>query len=395
MDETHSGPTSPIRRHAMSPIDTSPAHSPSPYRTRLRRRTSSFSSYHDPSPTTPKSRHRFSNASQLSLDIGSPVDEDGATRSGRGLGNLADELDQLDDEDEDYEEGPDVDAPDCEGDAGQEGAIGEEQSRDSGIDVTYPDPTQNGAAAKQVRNFSKPFGGSKEDRPPGEADEHGNLDGEDRLSSDLEDLMNTIARMTSYTSTTEDPLIPRTIGQLQDLGNQTNLEAAAHRYTTSTNSLTSHLNSQAKALQTLAQSLYPMFAGFAAPLDPEIAEEVVPLLDALKENIPQPDLVPVQKLQKLDRETTDIISTLSQLTDTLQMGKQITNSAARHLRSTQTMVVELRREHDKADLARHELAKTDWHQRLKDRWCGEQCKDIISGFEDHCNTLRSSLEEVN
>ncbi|KAK4507314.1 hypothetical protein PRZ48_001049 [Zasmidium cellare] len=376
MEFTTSPPATPRRQHMVSPIDTSAASPTNSFREHLRRRTSSFSSNHDRSPVTPRSRHRFSNASQLSGEFGTPVDEGGG-----GLGNLADELDQLDDEDT-FEEGDTEGGPQCSNEEGEK----DEASRDSGIDVSYRDSAKKQQSPNSVRNFSKPFTGKE--KPPDEEEED-----EERFSPDLEDLMNTIARMTSYTSTSEDPLIPRTIGLLQDLGNQTSLEAAAQRLTTSTNSLTSHLTTQTKNLQTLAQSLYPMFA-FSAPLDPAIIEETLPLADALLKDIPQPDMVPVQKLQKLDRETADVIHALSQITDTLQMGKQNTNAAARHLRTTQTMVLELRQERERAELARHELEKSDWDEKLKNRWCGAECKDIISGFEDRCNALRGSLEEA-
>ncbi|KXT02760.1 hypothetical protein AC578_5464 [Pseudocercospora eumusae] len=370
---TTSPPLTPVRTYTMSPIDTSPTLS---YRQHLHRRTSSFSSNHDRSPITPKSRHRFSNASQLSGEF-SPHGDDGG--GGGGLGNLADELDQLDAEDE-FEEGVTEDI--------QEGD-GEEQSRDSGIDVSYAHAqSENGRSregAKHVRNFSKPF----KDGAPSTGDDNDDTESEDRFSPDMEDLMSSIARMTSYTSTTEDPLIPRTIAQLQDLGNQTSLEASAQRLTTSSNSLTSHLSTQAKTLQALGQSLIPLFS---STLDPVLLEETIPLVEDLVKIIPQPNMLPVQKLQKLDRETAEVIHTLTQLTDTLQMGKQITNTATRHLRITQEMVVDLRREREKTELARHELQKTDWDEKLESRWCSGQCRDIISGFEDRCNALRGELE---
>lgn len=368
MDSAITPPLTPIRTY-MSPTHTSPTRTS--YREHLRRRTSSFSSNHDRSPVTPKSRHRHSNASQLSADFGPHVDDEG----GGGLGNLADELDQLDDEeDDDYDEGVTEDIPHCEG---------EEQSRDSGIDVSYAH-SENGQpkdASRHVRNFSKPF----KDGPTR------NEDGEDEMfSKDLEGLMADIARMTSSTSASEDPLIPRMMAQLQDLGNQSSLEAAAQRLTTSTNSLSSHLNTQAKVLQTLAQSLVPLFS--FATLDPALVEEMTPVMEALAKDIPQPDMQPVQMLQRLDRETTDVAHALSGLTDTIQMGKQITNSAARSLRTTQDMVVDLRTVRERADLAQHSLSKSDWPDKIKDRWCGAECKDIISGFEDRCMDLRRELE---
>lgn len=389
--ENSSPPLSPIRQY----IDTSPSHSQ--YREHLRRRTSSFSSNnHDRSPTSPQSRHRFSTASQLSVEVpDTPLDE----RGGGGLGNLADELDQLDDED-DEDEDDDDDFDEGVTDDIHHQLKGEEQSRDSGIDVSYANSEKGGQGTtkRHVRNFSKPFGGgSDSEKPPDEIRSANNkaaaaADAEDDFSSDLEDMMNTIARMTSYTSNTEDPLVPRTVTQLQDLGNQTDLEAGAHRLVTSTNSLTSHLTSQAKALQTLAQSLYPMYAGFGTTsLDPSQIEEVLPLLDMLKDSLPHPDMMTVQKLQKLDRETLDVIQTLSTLTDTLQMGKQITNSAARHLRTTQTMVEELRRERERGESAKEDLTGSGWDAKLEKRWCGAQCGDILSGFEKRCDVLRGEL----
>lgn len=298
------------------------------------------------------------------------------------MGNLADELDQLDD-DEDFEEGETEDSQ-----LGHLEAEQDETSRDSGIDVSYKDNNRM-RPSDRATNFSKPF--CAREKPPDEEEEE--REAEDKLSPELEDLMNTVARMTSYTSTSEDPLIPRTISQLQNLGNQTNLEAAAQRLATSTNSMTAHLTSQSKALQTLAQSLYPVFA-FSAPLDPDLIEETLPLVETLREDIPGVDMLPVQKLQKLDRETVDVTNSLSQLTDTLQMGKQVTTTASRTLRTTQTMVSELRLEQERADLARHELTKSDWEERLRNKWCGSECKDIISGFEDRCSVLRGSLEEA-
>lgn len=377
METASSPPLTPVRQYMMSPLDTaaSPSSSHS-YREHLRRRTSSFSSNHDRSPTTPRDRHRFSNASQMSAEFGTPADHGGG-----GLGNLADELDQLDDDDE-FEEGGTEDAQHENADADQD-----ETSRDSGIDVSYRDANKT-RLVENTRNFSKPF--CARDKPPDEEEED-EQEAEDRMPPDLEDLLNAVARMTSYTSTSEDPLIPRTISQLQDLGNQTNLEAATQRFTTSTNSMTAHLTTQSKSLQALVQSLYPVFA-FSAPLDLGIVEETLPLVEALHQDIPSVDVIPVQKLQKLDRETADVIQSLSQLTDTLQMGKQITTTASRNLRTTQTMVSELRLERERADLARHELSKGDWHEKLKSRWCGAECKDIMSGFEDRCTALRGSLE---
>lgn len=295
------------------------------------------------------------------------------------MGNLADELDELDDDGE-YEEMTEATVHDEVGDepSPMDGA------RDSGIDVSYSSAKKGSPRSK---NFSKPFCAVDEDKAA-EGEE------EENLSPDLEDAMSSIARMASTTPTTnEDPLLPRVVALLQDLGNQSSLEASAQRLNTSTNSMTAHLGSQSKALLTLATTLYSPLT-FSAPIDPELVEETVPLIEALLADLPHPDTTPLTGLQKLNYETQNVIQTLSHLTDTLQMGKQTTNTASRHLRTTQQMVAELRRERERAEVARHELSKGKWEEKIEKRWCKAQCDDVVQGFERKCEELRGQLVQV-
>ncbi|KAF2721860.1 hypothetical protein K431DRAFT_210933, partial [Polychaeton citri CBS 116435] len=390
-----------------------------------RRRNSSFSSNHDRSPITPTSKHRFSNASIGSNDLPTP----GEDRDG-GLGNLADELGDLEnEEDEIYEEEGERlgDLGEEEGDEEEAAAL--KEARDSGVDVSYRHAADAGAGevegtrrgGKHVRNFSKPFGSPDGGRGGGRRLPEGYDGDEEPLSRDLEELMVAVAKMANSsgsapstsaaasTATNEDPLIPRAIAQLQDLGNQTALEQGATRLNTSTNSMTSHLTSQTKSLQSLASSLYKPFGAAAyfptnptsasalSSVDPATLEETIPFLDALLSNLPHPDTAPLQGLQKLSRETDNVMQTLSQLTDTLQMGKQATGAAARHLRTTQMIVAELRRERERADDARLELASEgakEWEDKVRRKWCRSECEDVVKGFEGYCDSLRVRLEEA-
>lgn len=356
-------------RPSMSPLMTSPTNS---YREQFKRRNSSFSSNHDRSPVSLR-KNRYSTASRDSVDL-SPIGD-----NGNGMGNLADELDELD-EDVDYEE----DATDAalerlENDEGQQSPA--EGTRDSGVDVSY----MSKQSSPHARNSSKPF--SIAEKPPDKTDEEDH----DKLSPELEEAMGSIARMASHTITAEDPIIPRTVALLQDLGNQSGLEANTQRLTTSTNSMTSHLTAQSKAVQQLSTSLFTPFA-MSAPLDPTIMEETLPLIEFLLKDLPLPDTVPLKGLRKLDRDTNEVVQCLSHLTDTLQMGKQTTNSASRHLRTTQTMVAELRRERERAESAKLELSRTGWDDKLRQRWCAGECDDILGGFESKCQALRESLQ---
>ncbi len=287
------------------------------------------------------------------------------------MGNLADELGDLDDEEE-------IEDDVAVGEDGEE-VSAVDGARDSGIDVSYE--SRRGSPA--VKNFSKPFAGVE--KPPDRESV------QDKLSTDMEDLISAVGRMASYAESSEDPLVPRFVALLQDLGNQSALEMGVQRMNTSTNSMTSHLASQTKTLQSLATSLYSPLALHMMPLDPELIEETTPLIEMLLQDLPLPDTAPLQGLQKLCRDTDSTIHTLSQLTDTLQMGKHITNEASRHLRNTQRMVAELRRERERADVAREELARGGWHDRVGQRWCGGECKDIMDGFERQYMGLREAL----
>jgi hypothetical protein len=299
------------------------------------------------------------------------------------MGNLADELDQMDD----YEE--------VEEDLAQENGVSGEQetpavdgARDSGIDVSY----ESKRGSPLMKNFSKPFPGAG--KPPDHGQQE-NGEQEEKLSSECEDLISSVARMASYAGTSEDPLIPRVVSLLQDLGNQSGLEAGVQRLNTSSNSMTANLTVQSKTLQGLVTSLYSPLALFTAPLDPEILDETGPLIEALLKDLPIPDPAPLQGLQKLIRDTDNVTQTLSQLTDTLQMGKHVTNEASRHLRNTQRMVAELRRERERADLAREELKSGNWHARIEERWCATECRDIMGGFEEMCNELRDGIAQAS
>jgi hypothetical protein len=325
-----------------------------------------------------------------------------------GMGNLADELDQLDDE-YDYEEDA-GDTTQLRTDGGPDDSI-IEGARDSGIDVSYPPGSHN--SPSRARNFSKPLG--QEDKPPDAAgDEEGN---EDRFSPDLEDLVATIARMTAYTTTSEDPIIPRTTALLHDLGPQSNLEAGIQRFNTATNSMTAYATAQTKSMQVLAQSLFsPLFFAYnsnAFDFDAALIEDTIPLIDTLLQDIPggisnsvnlpgqtqsssePPSSSPssqslvISNLARLTRDTADVLAALSQLTDTLQMGKQITTTAARHLRTTQTMVAELLRERERAEVARVDLLAGGWNEKVQARVCGKECRSIVEGFRETCERLRS------
>lgn len=280
------------------------------------------------------------------------------------MGNLADELDQLDDEEE-YED--DLLMEDEESKAEQEAV------RDSGIDVSYME--SNGLTeSKQPMNTTE----TEDDRlPPG-----------------LDDALNDLARLcnTSKTDTGQDMILNLT-RSLQDLGNQSATESGVHRLNTSINSISSHLEKETKALQALSTTFLPPFS-LSYTFDGDMVDEVLAYLDNLLTDLPIPDTSLLISLQRLTLETDNVVGTLAALLDTLQMGKQASNSAARYLRSTQTAVAEMNRERHRADEARTALSVSDAEVKIQTHWAAQQCNDIMSGFSSVCDALQSDLTKT-
>jgi len=326
------------------------------------------------------SNHRLSTASRFSngsQDFASHLD---ASAGATGMGNLADELDFADSDDEDWDYDAEAE-PESLDNTGtdhvlDQGLQHDEGPRDSGVHVEQKTNTP-----LPHRNFSRPTTRDAEPEPP------------NALSPELEDALAQISRLANPTSHQNPDTISRTLVALQNLPPQQSLEVHTQRLTTSTNSLSSHIIQQTKHFASLSASLFAPF-GFGTPLDFQIIDdEVVPAITQVIQDLPAPDSRALHTLSRLDRETTDLIQTLAALSDSLQMGRQTTASAARHLRNTQLMVSEMRRESDLADQAQWLIEKEDWDHRLAERSCARECRDVIGGFDQVSEGLRRGLED--
>lgn len=411
-----SPPLTPTRQYAQS-NDTPPSQ-----RRRFSHRSPSFSSRQ--SPGSVHSDRRFSNASRYSGGIGdlaTPLDGANALGAMAG-GNLADELEFADEDDWDddgVDEGvsgmsladevdhswaqDDDDNKDNNNtstslslDKGAQRLLDPTQTdgaRDSGIDVAYsattPSPQQahmsNHAASPRPqskqqshRNFSRPMSRDTE------------VDPVQVFTLEFEQAMAAVARLADPVARQQPDTISRTVSALQTLTPQAALETNTQRLTTSTNSLSSHIVQQTRQFASLSASLFSPF-GFTAPLDPLAIDDILPTLAQALQDLPSPDARALQALTKFDRETADLVHTLAGLTDSLQMGRQTTSSAARHLRTTHAMVTELRRENEVAQQAKWKIEKDGWDRRLGERWCASQCNDVVGGFEKVCEGLRQGL----
>ena len=319
------------------------------------------------------------------------------------MGNLADELDFAD-EDWEQEENElehsfaDEETEDSQLDNGHSTPRSQhlldppqtDGARDSGIDMGYrgsPEATRK--TLDTARKVSALHHGENTRRPSSRYEQE---ETEGKFSLELEDAMSAIARLADPANDLRPDTTSRTVSALQDLTAQTTIESHSHRLSTSMDSVSAHLTEQTKFLQSVSSSIFSPFA-FASPLDAIDVDEVSTLVARILQDLPTPDVRALQGLNKLDKETGELLQVLSALLDSLQMGKQAASNAARHLRVTQSMASELRREREQADEAMFLIEKEDWDRKLQNRQCAAECRDVVSGFERVCNGLRKGLEE--
>jgi hypothetical protein len=125
--------------------------------------------------------------------------------------------------------------------------------------------------------------------------------------------------------------------------------------------------------------------------DPETIEELLPMLMSLSENMPRPPTNAFNSLAALHSITTDLVTALSHLTDTLHMSRQTTTTATRRLKSAKELVAEMRQEEELREEGERWLTRGNWNERLQKRECANVCGDVVNGFEEVCNTWRARL----
>lgn len=245
-----------------------------------------------------------------------------------------------------------------------------EGAQDSGVDVEYEPPPKS---VQHVRKVSRAAPARTEEDFPMELD---------LAIKDVADLAHASTMPQADTTL-------RTISALRDLHPQADLEASTQRLATSMNSISSFLSSQIKIFQSSTSTI---FSPLAPPLDPAEASELATAIAALSQTLPTTDPSTTAQFTRLARDTADLQQSLSSLLDSLQLARQLGTTAARATRSSLAMAVDLRREADRAEVSAATLDAGRWHQRLADRWCAEQCRDVVEGFEGVCDGLRADIE---
>ncbi|KAG5990758.1 hypothetical protein E4U52_004307 [Claviceps spartinae] len=186
----------------------------------------------------------------------------------------------------------------------------------------------------------------------------------------------------------DDDVFQRVTDSLRDLGSQLTVEGNASRLITAHTALATHLVHQTRQLHGLT---FPLLSPLVPAPDGETIEDLIPLLVSLSAQMPRPSTFAFSSINALHTITSDLIQTLSYLSDTLQMSRQTTAMATRRLKSARDLVSEIRRDEELREEGERWLHRGNWSQRLARRECASVCVEVIDGFENVCNDWRQRL----
>lgn len=288
-----------------------------------------------------------------------------------------------------------------------------EATRDSGVDVNGEPMGEGVRAADSDLNIpALQKRGHQRKGSEYDGSEHGSESDLDSagmsptLVAKIDAIESLARRGTENYGGTADDVFKRVTDGLRDLGSQSTVEGSASRsdgpfpkaacrrthpdvrLITAHSALTTHLAHQTRQLHSLT---FPLLSPIASPPDAEAIESLLPLLLSLSDDMPRPSTSAYNSLTALHSITSELIQTLSYLSDTLHMSRQTTATASRRLKSARELVAEMRREEELREEGERWLTRGNWGERLQKRECAGVCGDVIGGFEDVCNGWRQRL----
>jgi hypothetical protein len=405
----------PASSHRRQPSSLDMTYATPSRRQSFNRRSSGYS------PITPRSSHEF--------DHGSPAQHFDGGGDGNGLGNLADELGEIWDDDEepmDGEYGEELDAPQDEfagigtavehdGSMGLDSAVNVNVNpnvngvRDSGVALADSSPADRRLSPESAAKARK----HSRQRSLYDGSDYGSDSDFDNegISPALEARMAAIESLArrgmEENGSAADQVVTRVTEQLKDLGSQIAIENGATRWVqnsvssweppadltrlkTAHDALTTHLTHQSRTLTSLTAS----FSG-PRPIipEPEDIEALLPLIQSTLELLPHASTAPLISLSHLTSSTRELLQHLNNVSDTLHMSRQTTTNASRRLRTSKEQLQEWKRENDKTEEGRSFIEHGDWDRRLREREAKRACANVVEGFEDVCGMWRKRLCE--
>jgi hypothetical protein len=122
-------------------------------------------------------------------------------------------------------------------------------------------------------------------------------------------------------------------------------------------------------------------------------EDTFPLLAGLVDLIPEPTPAPHAELTQIHLLTTDLISQLSFISDTLHMSRQSSILANRKLRVAREACAEWKAELKMVERCRRSIEDGGWDEKIRSREASRTCGDVVGGFEEVCKGFEAKMRE--
>lgn len=174
--------------------------------------------------------------------------------------------------------------------------------------------------------------------------------------------------------------VRRTIQGLKELGSQGNIEYGVTRLSTAYMSMATHRTHKTRDLFTQSHSL--VYGGMWH-LPEEMIDLLLDELQTLSSAVPflRPQN-PLLSLQILASQTDELTQTLRSLTDLLQESRLAANAATRKLKSVRDMVEDMSLEEDLVENSILLIQAGDWDRRCRTRQAARTCQEVCEGFAD-------------
>lgn len=188
-------------------------------------------------------------------------------------------------------------------------------------------------------------------------------------------------------------VIPRTLAALKNnLGAQANAESRITKLITAYTSMATHRTHQTREVQNISHSFTnpgPIAASFF-DLPSETIDLLITELDSLEATLPflptasskPTSMTPLIALQSFGNETYDLIVTLQGLTDTLIEHRQHILAATRRLKSVRELAEDLITEEELVETSMMLIQAGDWDRRCRERHASKIVGEVLEDFKN-------------
>jgi len=204
--------------------------------------------------------------------------------------------------------------------------------------------------------------------------------------------LNDLARLTPQ-DISEQSLIAskpsaNTFERFRELGDQATIEKRSSRligvYDTASSHLLNHINS-------FQPFTYAVLASLPQTMEESDYDEFLSLMVSTISSLPKPSTTLLPSLTQLNRYSKDTVDALKTLSDSLHMGRQTTEAAARRLKVVTALASELSHDALEVEESVQWIEEGCWQDRLEKRESAALCSEVLTGFEAVCDNWRARL----